>query len=120
MAFPCFLRKERGDLKLAKLKLQSAELDILNTEVTLKNKIQMIQKEIESYAIQDHITQTLIVDYETLFKAEERKFNIGESSLFLVNSRESKLIDAKLKGIALSNQYFSTKAKLYNALGNSI
>jgi len=120
VGFPLFLRKERGDLKLAKLKLQSAELDILNTEVTLKNKIQMIQKEIESYAIQDHITQTLIVDYETLFKAEERKFNIGESSLFLVNSRESKLIDAKLKGIALSNQYFSTKAKLYNALGNSI
>ncbi|MFD1316219.1 TolC family protein [Namhaeicola litoreus] len=120
VSFPLFIRKERGDLKLAKLKLQSAELDIMNTEVTLKNKIQMIQREIESYAIQDNITQTMIVDYEALFRAEERKFDIGESSLFLVNSRESKLIDAKLKGIAILNQYYITKAKLYNALGNSI
>lgn len=120
VGFPLFLRKERGDLKLAKLKMKSAELDIVNTKVTLKNKIKMVQKEIESYGIQDNITKTMISDYESLFKAEERKFDIGESSLFLVNSRESKLIDAKLKGIDLMNQYYSAKAKLYNALGNSI
>jgi outer membrane protein TolC len=120
VGFPLFLRKERGDLKLAKLKLQSAELDIMNTKVTLKNKIQMVQREIESYMIQDDITQTMILDYESLFKAEERKFEIGESSLFLVNSRESKLIDAKLKGITILNQFYTAKAKLYNALGNSI
>ena len=120
VSFPLFIRKERGDLKLAKLKLQSAQLDIMNTEVTLKNKIQMIQKEIESYAIQDNIAQNMILDYEKLFRAEERKFAIGESSLFLVNNRESKLIDAKLKGISILNQYYTSKAMLYNALGSSI
>lgn len=120
VGFPLFLRKERGDLKLAKLKLKSAELDMINTEVTLKNKIQMVQKEIESYLIQDDLTNRIIGDYEALLNAEERKFDMGESSLFLVNSRESKLIDAKLKGIDLMNQYFTAKAKLYNVLGNSI
>jgi len=48
-------------------------------------------------------------------KAEERKFQLGESSLFLVNSRESKLIDGQLKAIALQNKYFTTKAKLFNS-----
>ncbi|NNC49827.1 MAG: transporter, partial [Flaviramulus sp.] len=43
----------------------------------------------------------------------------GESSLFLVNSRESKLIDAKLKGIFLEYDYFNTKAKLFNELAIS-
>jgi hypothetical protein len=36
--------------------------------------------------------------------------------LFLVNSRESKLIDVKLKAIELQNKFFSTKALLFNKL----
>lgn len=119
IGFPLFLRKERADLKLAKLKLKSTELDIINTRVSLKNKILMVQKEIASYNVQNDITKAMILDYESLFKAEERKFDIGESSLFLVNSRESKLIDAKLKGINLLNQFYAAKAKLYNVLGNT-
>ena len=54
-----------------------------------------------------------------MLKAEERKFFLGESSLFLVNSRESKLIDAKLKSIALENNFFNTKAGLFNVLAIS-
>jgi hypothetical protein len=53
-----------------------------------------------------------------MLAAEERKFFLGESSLFLVNSRESKLIDAKLKAISLENSFFNTKANLFNVLGN--
>jgi len=33
-----------------------------------------------------------------------------------VNTRESKLIDAKLKAIELQNMFFSTKALLFNNL----
>lgn len=117
VSIPLFLRKERGDLKLAKLKLQNTQFEIDNTRVSLLNKIQVIEQEIESYVVQDNITQDIVKDYESMLKAEERKFDIGESSLFLVNSRESKLIDAKLKAIDLQNKYFTAKAKLFNALG---
>jgi len=44
---------------------------------------------------------------------------LGESSLFLVNSRESKLIDAKLKAIDIENSFFKTKANLFNVLALS-
>lgn len=116
ISFPLFLRKERGDLKLAKLKMNDLEFEITSSKVQILNKINAIKRELDSYLRQNDLTRIMVDDYETLVKAEERKFNLGESSLFLVNTRESKLIDAKLKAIDLENQYFSTKALLFNSL----
>ncbi|WP_295984562.1 TolC family protein [uncultured Algibacter sp.] len=119
MSFPLFLRKERGDLKLAKIKLQDTKFEIQNTRVGLKNKINAISQELDSYIIQNDYTDTIVDDYSKMLSAEERKFFLGESSLFLVNSRESKLIDAKLKAIEIENSFFKTKAKLFNVLSLS-
>ena len=120
ISFPLFLRKERGDLKLAKLKMQNTQFEIQTTKVTLKNKIDAINQELESFIAQNEYTRVIVNDYNTMLKAEERKFFLGESSLFLVNSRESKLIDAKLKAIELENNFFNTKAGLFNILAVSI
>jgi outer membrane protein TolC len=116
ISFPLFLRKERGDLKLAKLKLQDTKFDIQNTKVSLKNKIDAINQELDSYVLQNNYTETIVADYSKMLSAEERKLFLGESSLFLVNSRESKLIDAKLKAIEIDNGFFKTKANLFNVL----
>ena len=48
------------------------------------------------YNSEEKIAQ-VVKDYETLLTAEERKFSFGESSVFLINYRESSLIDAQLK-----------------------
>jgi len=119
ISFPLFLRKERGDLRLAKLKMQDTKFEIQSTEVTLKNKIDAINQELQSFVSQNEFTRVIVDDYGTMLKAEERKFFLGESSLFLVNSRESKLIDAKLKAIELENNFFNTKAGLFNVLAIS-
>jgi outer membrane protein TolC len=116
ISIPLFLRKERGELNLAKIKLQNTTFEIQSAKVTLKNKIDGINQELESYNIQNQYTNSMVNDYETMLNAEERKFFLGESSLFLVNSRESKLIDAKLKAISLENSFLITKASLLNAL----
>jgi len=115
--FPLFLRKERGDLKLAKAKVQSAEFEIAATRVSLRNKIDAISQEMESYLLQNAMTENMVRDYETLLRAEERKFFLGESFLFLINSRESKLIEARLKANEIENKYFNSKASLFNTLG---
>ena len=119
VSFPLFLRKERGDLRLAKIKLQNTEFDIQNTRVSLRNKIDAINQELDSYLLQNDYTDIIVNDYSTMLSAEERKFFLGESSLFLVNSRESKLIDAKLKAIEIENSFFKTKANLFNVLALS-
>jgi outer membrane protein TolC len=118
ISFPLFLRKERGDLRLAKLKLQDVEFERTTTRVALKNKISAVTQEITSYQVQNRLTQELVDDYEILLQAEERKFFLGESSLFLVNSREAKLIENKIKAIELENKYFTTKANLFNIMAN--
>ncbi len=114
--FPLFLRKERGDLRLAKLKLQDTRFEVQDTRLSLRNKIDAINQELDSYVTQSDFTEVIVDDYATMLSAEERKFFLGESSLFLVNSRESKLIDAKLKAIEIENDFLKTKANLFNVL----
>jgi outer membrane protein TolC len=117
---PIFLRKQRGDLKLAKIKLQDAEFENESTKVVIKNKVNAIQLELQSFEVQNGYIIGIVNDYGTLLKAEERKFFLGESSLFLVNYRESKLIETKLKAIDLENKFFKSKASLFKAAVISI
>ena len=119
IGFPLFLRKERAELKLAKLKIQNTQFEIQSTKVILKNKIGAINQELESYITQNDYIEVIVNDYNVMLSAEERKLFLGESSLFLVNSRESKLIDAKLKAVQLENDFFKTKAGLFNVLAVS-
>ncbi len=114
--FPLFLRKERGDLKLAKFKLQEAQFERDNAEVQIQNKVLAIYRELDSYVVQNELIDNIVTDYNTLLAAEERKFSFGESSLFLINSRESKLIDAELKQNEVQNKFFKTKANLFKSL----
>ncbi|MGS0524878.1 TolC family protein [Zobellia nedashkovskayae] len=109
---PLFLRKERGDLKLAKLKLQNAEFEMDDAEIRIKNKIVGLYRELESFEKQNVLIDDVVFNYNTMVAAEERKFGFGESSLFLVNSRESKLIDAVLKKERRTEQVFLRKSEV--------
>ena len=116
MSFPLFLRKERGDLKLAKLKLQDVEFDISANRVSIKNKIESTIQEIASYTRQYDILQELVADYEQLVSKEDRRFMLGEGSLFLVNYREVKLIESQLKKIDSEYKLFNSKSNLLRIL----
>ena len=118
VSIPLFLRKERGDLKLAKAKLQDIDFTINAQKVALKNKIDAVYNEIESYNNQQNILNTLVLDYNKLVNAEERKFLLGEGSIFLINYREVKLIEAKIKQIDTQNKYLNAKASAHRILSN--
>ncbi len=115
-SMPLFLRKERGDLKLAKIKIKDAEFEFDNAEIQLKNRIEQLFNELEGLKTQTTLIEEIVGNYDILLAAEERKFGVGESSLFLVNSREIKLIDAQLKRNMVQNKYVSSKAKLFKSL----
>jgi len=114
--FPIFLRKERGDLKLAKIKLKDARFELDNAQVKIRNTLLSIYNELESFEKQNSLINDIVFNYNTMLSAEERKFSLGESSLFLINSRENKLIDAILKQNLTQNKFFKTKAKLFKSL----
>jgi outer membrane protein TolC len=115
-SYPIFSRKERGDLRIAKFKLRDAEFERDNAEIEIQNKVLAIYRELDSYVVQNQLIEDIVTDYNTLLTAEERKFSFGESSLFLINSRESKLIDAELKQNEVQNKFFKTKANLFKSL----
>ena len=101
---------------MAKIKLQDAKYDLDNAQVALQNKILAIYRELESFETQNVLIDEIVSNYNILLAGEERKFSFGESSLFLINARELKLIDSKLKQIAVQNKFYMTKAKLFNSL----
>ena len=117
-SIPIFLRKERGDLKLAKIKIQDAKYDISQQRLELKNKITAQQTEITSLRRQKGIIDALVTDYTTMLNSEEKLFSFGESSIFLINSRENNLVNARLSQISIENQYFTSNAQLFRILAN--
>jgi outer membrane protein TolC len=118
-SLPIFLRKERGDVRLANIKLDETNFERAATSLALQNKIAAVNAEITSLEEQNRLIDGIVTDYETMLTAEERKFELGESSLFLINSREQKLIEATLKSNALQVKFLNANAGLYNALGIS-
>lgn len=101
---PVFLRKERGQLQKAKIQLQEQELELKQLERELSfglnaafNSWNTLQEQINTYS-------SIVTSSEQLLRAEQQKFRSGESSLFLVNSREMRYVNARIEYIDLIRQ----------------
>lgn len=112
-SMPIFLRKERNQLRLSKLKLEHKELDLDFKSQQLSFKITTALNEWETSRNQIDLWQKTTQDYGELLKNETSLFNIGESSLFVVNSRQKSFINAELLLIETvkNNQKAALKAK---------
>lgn len=116
--FPLFLRKERGSLKLAKYKVQETEFILDLEKVQLTNKINAQKMEITSLLKQKKLIKGLVQDNLTMLNSEERLFTFGESSLFLINTRENNLVSAQLARIALENRFYISNSELFKIMAN--
>ena len=110
---PLFLRKERANLKLSSLKLDDLVLAQEQTRLELGNKIDALNAQKNSLTKQKQLTKQMVEDYKILFEGEQKKFDAGESSLFLVNSREAKWLDAVQKFIGIEQAEQKTKLSYY-------
>jgi outer membrane protein TolC len=117
---PLLFRKERGDLELAKLKVQDEQLSYLNNKVYLKAKIKQAQNDLLNAQNQLDIYRQTVLDSRQLFEAEKTMFEQGESSLFLVNARELTYIQANLKYIEVLCKYQQALLSLRFSLASLI
>lgn len=95
--FPLFLRKERGDLELARLKIRDNTLQLQQKQLEWSNKVESYFAELENMSEQIDRLDSMVDNYQSLLDIEGIKFEIGESSIFLLNSRQVKLLEAQLK-----------------------
>ena len=105
----CFLR-------LAKVKRENTEYKFDQKEWNLKNKIQATEREIISLQDQLEIIANIVEESQVMVTSEKRLFELGESSIFLINSRENKLIDSQLKQNKIQNDYFKAATTLFENL----
>ncbi|MGL2994284.1 TolC family protein [Flavobacterium sp. TSSA_36] len=117
-AFPLFLRKERGGLKLSEYKVQETQYALSLERVQLTNKITAQKTEITSLTKQRNLIEGLVKNNETMLQSEERLFSFGESSLFLINTRENNLVSAQLAAIALENRFLISNSELFKIMAN--
>ena len=115
-SMPLFLRKERGALRLAKLKLSDARYTYDLENIKLKNKLRELFFKWQNNQEILTVSNEVVKANKKLLKAEERKFYLGESSLFMVNSREQKYLSVQLKRNESLNQLLTTKVTLLNTL----
>lgn len=97
--------------------MQDSQLDLNLERLQLENKMKAGRNEITALQNQILITNSLVQDYFKMLQSEERLFTLGESSIFLINSRENSLISSQLSQINLENRYLNSYANLFRTMG---
>lgn len=97
MNFPLLLRKERGELRMQKAKILSQQMEKDFKQADIQNKIKLAANDIDNYAKLLDIQTDNLENYRKLWHSEKKMFDLGESSLFMVNARETNFINAGIK-----------------------
>ena len=114
---PIFLRKARAEVDLANIKLLDNNNRRQQKRQEIYNKIRTYQNQLNILNEQINLQAQMATQYQRLLNAENEKFRIGESSIFLLNSREQKLIELRLKQIKLWAEYQKNKLGMDWAAG---
>jgi outer membrane protein TolC len=115
-SMPLLLQKERAELRLNNLKLQDADYSLTLKQQTLVFKAIAALNQWETTVQQFELYTKTTDDYLTLLSGEREKFSIGESSVFLVNSRESSYIKARVKLLELQVKNQQARLKWLHSL----
>ena len=116
-SMPLRLSAGRGEYKMTKLKIAETQLQQNQKQADVINKVKKYYNQLVNYKAQVALLQKNYAGYLQLQTGEETKFFNGESSLFLVNSRENKTQETLLKLIEVSVKYNKTAAGLQWAAG---
>jgi outer membrane protein TolC len=114
---PLRLSKGRGEYRKVKLSIQETELERAQKTLLVRNKVQAYYNELSAVRKQAAIQEQQFASYLALQRGEEVRFFNGESSLFLVNSRENKTLESLQKLVELKTKFYKTLNSLYWAGG---
>ncbi len=106
---PLFLREARGEYKKAQIKIRETDLQRRNKAWNINNKINSYFTEAALLQQQVSAAWQAYNSYNTLLKAETLRFSNGESSLFLINSRENKVMETLQKVTELSMKFYKAR-----------
>jgi outer membrane protein TolC len=109
---PLFLRAERGDLALNRIKLRDNSFLSTSKKLELGAKFDAFMNEVQQLSGQITTYRTVVENQRLMLQAERTRFENGESSVFLVNLRESSYLEARRKLNQLVGKYYKARAGL--------
>lgn len=116
-SYPIPNRKARGDYQITQIKIVQNELALQQKQQDIAAKVRQYANGLQNLRTQAFLFQSVAANYRRLLDAENEKFSIGESSIFLVNTREQKWLDAQLKYLKLLAEMRKAEAGLQWAVG---
>jgi outer membrane protein TolC len=116
---PLLLRKERAGVALTDVKLAQTDWKLQQKQQDLSAKLTAYWQEWEIRQQQLQLSQAVVQNYQSLLDAESVKFELGESSVFLLNSRQQKLLGAQLKLLKTQAELQKTVVALWYTAGRS-
>ena len=114
---PLRLSEGRGSYRIAKLKIAETNLDLSLTQQEIENKIRFYYNEVVGLQRQIAIYEQAYRNYQTLLRGEEIRFREGESTLFLLNIRENKVLETLQKLTELRAKFYKAEVALQWAAG---
>jgi len=93
---PLFLRRERGALGLVRSRIDFTLRDRDMRFVNLRARLETEVNNVETLQSQFRVFGENVVGLQRLLEGEQTRFELGESSLFLINAREVSRIEGEL------------------------
>lgn len=117
LQMPLLFLRPAAEYKQAKIKVRQAQLEWELKRQYTENKVRAVRNEVNTVQQQIALINAQQVNVRQLWEGEETRLRNGESSLFLVNARETKMLEVELKQLLLYQKVQGNRLKLRNVLG---
>lgn len=111
-SMPLTFAQGRADLQQTNLKIKDTQLQLTQKQRELELKLMSTYAELSNLKTQIILYRETLKNYQQLVKGENRRFEMGESNLFLVNTRENSAVTAEQKLVELNIKYLQSESKL--------
>ena len=118
LSMPLFQRQARGELAKTKNKIEDLNWDKKYIGYEIENKVKSTFAEFHAFKQQIKTNELVLNATKLLLDTENIKFQMGESSLFLINTRELKFIETELKQVPLKVKFYNSIYKNLWSLGS--
>lgn len=116
-SYPIFNRKASAEMEINRLKMAQNDLELTQKQQQIEAKVRQYANDLQNLGRQTQLFHELSSQYRKLLDGENERLFTGESSLFLVNTREQRWLDAQLKHLKLWVEYQKCAAGLAWAAG---
>lgn len=116
VSLPLRLSKGRASVQLNKNQMLGTRFKRDFTQRKIQNQVLFQLNEINITQSQLELYNNYVANVRKLYEAENIKYGLGSSTVFLINSRENKFLDAQIKRLENTIEYQLSILSLYKEL----